>query len=358
MARIVFSAPPVDSEQTRSFRTHASYIRAFRELALGESTLSLEDAVAGLHASATPFLFTPDGAARACDRGQLMACLRRAWATARLLEHTHALAEDSEIIRLANSWGAVQTYYVLYGAAQALMVAEGGTRPQSHEPTKRRYVDLWTSRSLQIAPWTLAATSPGSRLADGDGILGGPGRALDFDLHPWVAWQGEQAWDIAAKALRSTRQLLVDDRLANKRREKLAAKKKQWRVDQEVRMASGRKPAVEPKTVRLTVAEREAATSAVRPATMADYLYRLRVKANYEDVTVFSDGPSSDHEATEVGADLVALASATLLVHELRIAAIIGMNDLVKAMDAVLLHASGGSTGGLAYRRDLHARLS
>ncbi|MFJ2967622.1 hypothetical protein ACIPIC_35735 [Streptomyces collinus] len=46
MARIVFSAPPVDSEQTRSFRTHASYIRAFRELALGESTLSLEDAVA------------------------------------------------------------------------------------------------------------------------------------------------------------------------------------------------------------------------------------------------------------------------------------------------------------------------
>ncbi len=66
-----------------------------------------------------------------------MACLRRAWATARLLEHTHVLAEDSEIIRLANSWGAVQTYYVLYGAAQALVVAEGGTRPQSHEPTKR-----------------------------------------------------------------------------------------------------------------------------------------------------------------------------------------------------------------------------
>lgn len=33
-----------------------------------------------------------------------MACLRRAWATARLLEHTHALVEGSEIIRLANSW--------------------------------------------------------------------------------------------------------------------------------------------------------------------------------------------------------------------------------------------------------------
>ncbi|MCU8593775.1 hypothetical protein [Streptomyces sp. A13(2022)] len=358
MARIVFPAPPVDSEQTRSFRTHASYIRAFRELALGESALPLEDAVAGLHASAAPLLFRSDGPPRSCDREQLLACLRRAWATARLLEHTHALAEDSEIIRLANSWGAVQTYYVLYGAAQALMVAEGGTRPQSHEPTKRRYVDLWTSRTLHIAPWTVAATSPGDRLADRDGILGGPGRALDLDLHPWVAWQGEQAWDIAAKALRSTRQLLVDTRLAGKRREKLAAKKKQWRLDQEARTASSRKPAAEPRTVRLTAAEREAATDAVRPATMADYLYRLRVKANYEDVTVFSDGPSSDREAAEVGADLVALASATLLVHELRIAAIIGSDDLVKAMDGVLLHTSGESTGGLAHRRDLHARLS
>lgn len=114
----------------------------------------------------------------------------------------------------------------------------------------------------------------------------------------------------------------------------------------------------EPRTVRLTTAEREAATGAVRPATMADYLYRLRVKANYEDVTVFSDGPPSDREATEVGADLVALAPATLIVHELRIAAIIGSDDLVKAMDAVLLHASRESTDGLAHRRDLHARLS
>ncbi|MFE4423736.1 hypothetical protein [Streptomyces sp. NPDC056817] len=105
-------------------------------------------------------------------------------------------------------------------------------------------------------------------------------------------------------------------------------------------------------------AEREAATGAIRPATMADYLYWLRVKANYEDVTVFSDGPPSDREATEVGADLVALASATLLVHELRVAAIIDSDDLVKAMDTVLLHASGESTDGLAHRRDLHARLS
>lgn len=357
MARIVLPPPPLDSEQTRSFRTHASYIRAFRELALGDGRSTLEEAITSLHATAAPLLYRASGSPSSCDRDQLLACLRRAWATARLLEHTHTLAEDSEIIRLANSWGAVQAYYVLYGAAQALMVAEGGTRPPMHEPTKRRYVDLWVSRSLQIAPWTLAAAAPGARLADPDGFLGGPGRALDFDLHPWVAWQDEEAWDIAAKSLRSTRQLLIDDRLVKARREKLAAKKKQWRLDREARVASGRKPVPEPKSARLTIAERNTVAEGIRPVTMADYLYRLRIKANYEDVTVFSNGPSSDREATQVGADLVALASATLLVHELRIASIIGSDDLVKAMDAGLQRTSGESASSMAFRRDLHARL-
>ncbi|WP_143675229.1 hypothetical protein [Streptomyces sp. JV178] len=33
--------------------------------------------------------------------------------------------------RLANSWGTAQTYYAMYGCAQALTVAEGGTHPHA-----------------------------------------------------------------------------------------------------------------------------------------------------------------------------------------------------------------------------------
>ncbi|WP_416972260.1 hypothetical protein [Streptomyces sp. 4F14] len=172
-----------------------------------------------------------------------------------------------------------------------------------------------------------------------------------------MSWQGDQAWDIAAKALRSTRQLLVDDRLAGKRRELLSAKKKAWRADRDARLAAGRAPVPEPKSVRLTAAEKDEVADAVRPVTMADYLYRLRIKANYEDITVFSSGPTTDHEAAQVGADLVALASATLLVHELRIAAFIGSAELVKAMDAVLLQNAADSASGMAQRRELHARI-
>ncbi|MFC8176678.1 hypothetical protein [Streptomyces sp. NPDC057325] len=357
MARILLPPTASDSEQTRSFRTHASYIRAFRELALGEEIAEPESAVVRLHASAASILYRQPVPPRPYDREQLFGCLRRAWATARLLEHTHELAGDSEIIRLANSWGAVQAYYVLYGCAQALMVAEGGARPQAHEPTKRRYVDLWTSRTMQLAPWTLAAAAPGTRLADADGFLSGPGRPLDLELHPWVSWQSEQAWDIAAKALRSTRQILVDDRLSHKRRELLSAKKKAWRADREVRLVSGRPPVPEPKSARLSAAQKEEVTSATRPVTMADYLYRLRIKANYEDVTMFSNGPTADHEASAVGSDLIALVCATLLVHELRIAALVGRKELIKAMDSALLYGAADSAGSLAQRRDLHAGL-
>ncbi|MER5907021.1 hypothetical protein ABT150_44385 [Streptomyces mirabilis] len=49
----------------------------------------------------------------------------------------------------------------------------------------------------------------------------------------------------------------------------------------------------EPKSARLTAAEKDAVAGAVRPVTMAmaDYLYLLRIKANYEDITMFSSGP-------------------------------------------------------------------
>ncbi|MEU1344502.1 hypothetical protein [Streptomyces sp. NPDC005827] len=91
---------------------------------------------------------------------------------------------------------------------------------------------------------------------------------------------------------------------------------------------------------------------------MADNLYQLRIKADYEDVTVFSSGPTTDHETAQVGADLVALASATLLVHELRIAAFIRSAELVRAMDAVLLQNAAESADGMAQRRrELHARI-
>jgi hypothetical protein len=149
---------------------------------------------------------------------------------------------------------------------------------------------------------------------------------------------------------------LVEDRLKKGRERKLTERRKAWRADCETRAHLGKKARPEPKTANLTAAERGDVERRTRPVTVADYLYRLRVKANYDDITVFADGPTTDAEAAAMAADLVDLACATLVVHEVRLAARIGSKELVRVMDDVLIRTNA-YTGHLSLRRDLHSRL-
>jgi hypothetical protein len=349
-----------DSTETRSFRTHASYVRAFRVLALGDDNrMTSEDRLAQLHdVSATAL-----ASARRVndvDEGELFACLRRAWAAELILAATQELGEESDMMRLANSWGTVQAYYVLYGATQAVLVAEGQARPKAHESTRRQFVNLWVGRSFSLPPWTLAAGDPGAKGADQDGFLGGPGRIFDLSLHAWSSWMADQAWDIAAAALKSTRKARVDERCNEARDRKLLDRKKTWKVAQDEREAQGKVRQAEPEWRRpnLKADERQGISAGVRPITLADYLYRLRIKANYEDATVFTEGPESDRDANDVALDLVHITSANLLVHELRVAKRIGKDRLVSAMDVWLKrHGDSLKTYQMKQRRELHATM-
>lgn len=61
------------------------------------------------------------------DHAQVQRSLRNAWSTEILLAMPGQWTTEDEFIRLANSWGVIQTYYVVYHATQA---ARGATRPQ------------------------------------------------------------------------------------------------------------------------------------------------------------------------------------------------------------------------------------
>nr|MBA3298090.1 hypothetical protein [Acidobacteriota bacterium] len=62
----------------------------------------------------------------------------------------------------------------------------------------------------------------------------------------------------------------------------------------------------------------------VRPHTAIDYLFRLRVKSNYEDSTMFTDGPTDENASLAVHRDLVRLASSVMLLHELHVTRLLG----------------------------------
>jgi hypothetical protein len=92
--------------------------------------------------------------------------------------------------------------------------------------------------------------------------------------------------------------------------------------------------------------------------TVFDYLYRLRIKANYDAEDDFWEGPKSDAEAIRFSHDLVLLSSASMLVHEIRVAQNVGKSALLGEMDRWFRRNDYKlSRYGARFRRALHDEL-
>ena len=87
---------------------------------------------------------------------------------------------------------------------------------------------------------------------------------------------------------------------------------------------------------------------------LLDYLYRLRLRSNYEDSTMFTDGPERTSDSRQVHRSLCRITSATALIHELFIQKLIGPARFDAIADDWL--AASGSPAravGLGSRREL-----
>jgi hypothetical protein len=94
--------------------------------------------------------------------------------------------------------------------------------------------------------------------------------------------------------------------------------------------------------------------SQVRAFTVLDYLYRLRVKANYVDDELFSQGPENDSDAEEFATRIQHIVAATLLVHELRLGKLLGPKWVLSQADMWLRrNVARLDAHGLTARRQL-----
>jgi hypothetical protein len=257
---------------------------------------------------------------------EVMGCLNRAWGTELVLCGTRQFANEDELIRVANSWAAVQAYYAVYGAAQALITAEGHARPESHEFTQRMYSDLWIARGKVLSPWTLAVTSKGAKRAAADGTVNGPGRNL-APVSPLSGCTNANCWELAEQALRGTR----DDGLAVAKEKAVVdegkRRRREWTADEKLRVEAGKKARAHPPwwdaRARLSTDQKQALEKKLRPYTLLDYLCRLRLKANYADARMYTEGPADQSEAEAMSAQFIQLTAATLIVHEVRVAKLV-----------------------------------
>jgi len=343
-------SPSVDL--TASFRSHENYLRAFGSLAgfqfmpgKGHQVLEkiAKDVIAAFPRSGGPRQFSAD---------ELAACLNRAWGTELLLAMSVRFIGEDEMMRISNSWGCVQLYYVGYSSVQALVVASGQPRPASHPKTQDQAIAFWANRQSGVAPFSFAA-KPGS-VSDRDprAYAHGPGRDIDVNVHSWTACDSTNCWDIAGLALRTTRQDAVEKQLAEARTRKIKQKRKDWQDAEAARLAKGKPPRTMPvyKTAQLSPTEKDACEQGVRAYGWLDYLYRLRIKANYEEARMFTEGPDDEHTSALVARNMIRLASAVMVAHEARIAQVIGKNALLDMAKEWSLTNSPSSTMGIGLR--------
>ena len=122
-----------------------------------------------------------------------------------------------------------------------------------------------------------------------------------------------------------------------------------------MRLAAGRTSRKEPSWPKpqLSPAERGGVDAKVPPYSLIHYLYRLRIKTNYVDSAMFTDGPPDEVSSALVHRDLRYLATSTMLLHELHIGCLVGVSLLRGWCDTWLASNAppGGRPVGLQLRR-------
>lgn len=339
------------TEPTGKFNTHENYLRAFAQLA-GFDYLSTSDPVmtalaADVRATRSFARARPSASP---DINQVRKSLANAWGMELLLGVSGEIATDAELLGLVNAQGVVHAYYAVYHAAQALSVARGNRRAENHPATQKQFASLWMTTTFGVAPWCLASTK--------DGYSGLPsGHSVDESVHSWASCTPDTCLDIACKALRTTREGQFKDVIKKAREQKRKKVREAWKGEEEARVRGGRKPRKEPSfpLPRLDPLERRAAERSVRAHTLIDYLYRLRINAQYVDPSTFTEGAEMEYESKGVHRDLQRIVASTLLIHEIFVAAAIGAAAMTKIVGdwVTARQPSGVGHLGLARRRDL-----
>ena len=291
------------SDLSGAFRTHLHYLEAFARISTDGEWKFPEayDSLNGrLSRCPQPRLASP-----IAELQQVRRSLESAWGTELLLLLSRRLLIGDEIVGVSNNWNVVQAYYALYHATQAVLVARGFERPDTHPKTQRMFLDVWGNLPVEFAPWSLSVGANGPRPTS---------IQVDPKLHVWTGVDSRTCWTIACKALLTTRADVVGERMGDAREEKRKARRKSWTLKQATRGTPRREPVF--RLPRLTAEEKSQVNATTRNYTILDYLYRLRIRANYEDSAMFTDGPEDPGDSESVRGFLLRLVSASLYVSE------------------------------------------
>jgi hypothetical protein len=231
--------------------------------------------------------------------------LRNGWATEVLLNSPRVVG-GAELIGFANLWAPVQAYYAVFNAFSAMAMTLSASRPPKTHATLLGWAATQVGHPASpfVVPWTArVGGAPGTYTFEG--FAGAP---IDHGISNLVAATVLNAPSLVAVALRTTR------------RDQIEEHREGWRKG--LRTTSGRVRRNLPRAVVI-----EQATK-LRPTTLFDLLYRLRIRSNYKEGDALLSGALGPADAAAFHEALAEIVAATLLITEIYLAHAVGRPTL------------------------------
>lgn len=226
----------------------------------------------------------------ALDPNEVEQYLRIAWNTEYLLSIDHG---DPEIIRINNQWAPIQAYYSVYSGLEALSYAINGDHAGSHQKALRKASDFLLN--LGITPWNKAYEgSRGKSRSDHSPTNFPAGISIPHNLRR----SGVKPIEMIAKCLKAEHSHRIDDK---------------WKSKNE---SGCWKYAYDP-----------------NPTTLLHFLYRLRIKSNYQEIDTFvTDAPKEN--VLQFAQCLHSFASWTLALIEMILLRRFGESPIITQANA------------------------
>lgn len=282
MADILRRLRPEIQDAQLGLRTYYVYIQSY--VACYENTSSLLDNQRQLPAFK-----------RLChkktDVNSLREPLLRGWITLKAME-TLPLENYPELAKTANFWLPVQAYYAAHGIGLATLIAMGSDTPKDHRAFLSQVANQIVTKLLPH-PFNMACGGDPSRISASDvRIENFNGNIADVKSisslsNPLYAQGGL----LVAKSLLTTRRRSLEDLFEREREKK-------------VRPGRRRR--------NLTPDEKNRITEKRHPTTVFDFLYRIRVRSNYDDPEIFIYGQTDQDTAVNHYKNLVKMCKSLM----------------------------------------------
>lgn len=250
---------------------------------------------------ARPWRKQPGGTKALSARAGQM--LRNAWATEVLLNAPRTLGDD--LVTFANLWTPVQAYYAVFNGITALSHVVTANPPHGHVRLLSWAATAAGSPNAPfVMPWTARVAGPPGAWAYHD--LGSD--PINEKISNLVAPRVANAPSLLAMGLRTTRTTQIEEHRPG------------WLKGLTTNAGKQR--------LNLPTSELLKRAAAMRPTTLFDLLYRLRIRSNYQEGDAFLTGPLSASDAADFHNALCTIVGATMLTVEIFIAHHVGAGVL------------------------------